>query len=122
MDIQNPVIQLCLQGTQAEFEHRLEDAWALYQQAWDTAGDDYEACVAAHYLARGQKNPADTLYWNEESLRRADAVGDERVKDFYPSLYLSLGQAHELSGSQTEAQRFYALAAALGFPHQAGEK
>jgi len=121
LDIENPVIQLCLQGTQAEFDHRLEDAWALYQQAWDTARDAYEACVAAHYLARGQKAPADSLYWNAEALRRADAVGDERVKEFYPSLYLSLGQAHELAGHQAEAQHFYALSAALGFPHQTGE-
>ncbi len=119
MDTNNPVIQLCIRGSQAEFAGRHAEAWALYEQAWGLATDDYEACIAAHYVARGQQNPMDVLFWNQESLRRADATGDERVGDFYPSLYLSLGKAYELSGDQAEAQHYYALAAGLGFAHQA---
>jgi hypothetical protein len=49
---------------------------------------------------------------------QAELVKDESVKSFYPSLYLSLGRAHELTGHPAEAQRFYDLAAQLGFPHQ----
>jgi hypothetical protein len=30
-------------GNQAEFERRLEDARALFLQAWDVATNDYEA-------------------------------------------------------------------------------
>jgi hypothetical protein len=50
-------------------------------QAWEKRKDDYDACVAAHYVARHQ--------WNQESLDRADAVNAESVQGFYPSLYLN---------------------------------
>jgi hypothetical protein len=118
MDISNPVIQLCMAGTRAEFEHRLEDAKALYQQAWEAYTDDYEACVAAHYLARFQDSPEESLHWNQVALEHADAVGDEGVRDFYPSLYLNLGHSHEVLGNLTEAQKYYNLAAELGVTHQ----
>ena len=119
MDINNPVVQLCIQGTQAEFAGRREDAWAFYQRAWEAARDDFEACVAAHYVARGQTSPAEILRWNLEALKRADAVGGDQVRDFYPSLYLNMGHSYELVGNQIEAQRYYDLAAGLGFTHQA---
>jgi hypothetical protein len=118
MDTTNPVIQLCVQGALAEFEKRTVDARALYQQAWDLHADDYEACIAAHYLARFQDTPEETLYWNQTALEHAIAVGDERVGEFYPSLYLNLGRSHEVLGNQSEAQRYYDLAAKLGYIHQ----
>lgn len=118
MDITNPVIQLCLQGSRAEFEHRLEDARARYQQAWDLHRNDYEACIAAHYLARFQDSPEETLRWNELALKHAQMVNDERVAAFYSSLYLNIGSAHEKLGNQEEAQRYYELAARLGVVHQ----
>jgi len=118
MDINNPVIQLCIQGAQAEFEHRIDDARALYQQAWDLHADDYEACIAAHYMARFQETPEDILYWNQVALEHANDVGDDRVQDFYPSLYLNLGRSHEILENEEDAQKFYALAAKLGVVHQ----
>jgi hypothetical protein len=118
MDLTNPVIQLCMDGSRAEFEHRLEDARALYQQAWEARTDDYEACIAAHYVARFQDSPEENLRWNKLALDHAEAVHDERVTDFYPSLYLNLGRAHETLGNQAEAQKYYNLAADLGFIHQ----
>jgi tetratricopeptide (TPR) repeat protein len=118
MDLTNPVIQLCIEGTRAEFEGRREDARVLYQQAWDSAGDDYEACIAAHYVARLQDSPEQTLHWNQIALQRADASDPERVREFYPSLYLNMGQSHEALGDQAEAKRYYSLAAALGVTHQ----
>ena len=118
MDINSPVVQLCIQGVLAEFERRLDDARALYQQAWESHADDYEACIAAHYLARFQDSPDETLHWNQIALEHADAVNDERVREFYPSLYLNLGRSHEILGNQVEAQRYYDLAAELGVVHQ----
>jgi tetratricopeptide (TPR) repeat protein len=118
VDLNNPVVQLCIAGTQAEFAGRREDAVKLYGQAWEAAQDDYEACIAAHYVARFQDSPQETLRWNREALNRAEAVEFERVKDFYPSLYLNLGQSYELLGDPTEAKRYYDLAAGLGFAHQ----
>ena len=118
IDPQNPIIQLCIAGTQAEFQGQVAQARELYLQAWQLAGDDYEACIAAHYLARFQDNPAETLRWNRAALRRAEAVEYERVASFYPSQYLNMGHSHELLGEQAEAEKYYALAAALGVVHQ----
>lgn len=118
MDLSNPVIQLCIQGSRAEFEHRLEDAHSLYQQAWEARTDNYDACIAAHYVARFQDSAEESLRWNQLALKHANAANDDRVKDFYPSLFLSLGRSYELMGNQAEAQRYYDLAAALGVVHQ----
>src|SRR5690606_22693294 len=102
---------LCSEGIMAEGQGRVEEARRLYEQAWEQRQDDYDACVAAHFLARAQERPEDNLRWNQESLDRANAVGDERVSAFYPSLYLNMGLAHETMGNATEAGRFYKLAA-----------
>ncbi|HQV27585.1 MAG TPA: hypothetical protein PLG23_05395 [Thermoflexales bacterium] len=118
MDLRNPVVQLCAQGTQAEFDGRIDDAKALYARAWESARDDFEACVAAHYVARRQDNPAETMRWNEVALARANAVADDRVQAFYPSLYVNLGHSHEMMGNLSEARRYYKMAAELGLQHQ----
>ena len=96
---------------QAEFAGRIDEARALFTQAWEAARDDYDACVAAHYLARHQASDQDKLFWNREALIRAEAVGDERVQSFYPSLHLNMGYAHEVLGNRAEASRYYELAA-----------
>jgi tetratricopeptide (TPR) repeat protein len=114
MDVNNRVVKLCVEGSRAEFEGRPQDARDLYRQAWSLTEDDFEACIAAHYVARFQDTPQQTLAWNLESLRRAEAVGDERVEAFYPSLYVNLGHAYEVLGEVDEAQHFYKLAAATG--------
>jgi hypothetical protein len=112
-------VNLCIQGTQAEFAGRQEEARALYWQAWEMAKDDYEACIAAHYVARFQEDPSEVLRWNQEALNRANVIQNDRVKDFYPSLYLNMGRSYELLGNHTEANRYFQLAAALGVVHQA---
>jgi hypothetical protein len=118
MDLNNPVVKLCIEGTRAEFGGRIDDARKLYWQAWEIARDDYEACIAAHYVARFLETPENGLHWNQVALNRADAVDREKVKEFYPSLYLNLGRSFELLGNQTEAKRYYDLAARLGSVHQ----
>lgn len=117
MDTSDPVVRLCIEGTRAEFEHRQDDAIAFYWQAWKTAKDDYQACIAAHYVARFQKTPQDTLFWNQEALHRANAVECEKIKEFYPSLYLNIGHSFELLGNQNEAKRYFDLVAELGVMH-----
>jgi tetratricopeptide (TPR) repeat protein len=119
MDLDNPVIKLCLEGTQAEFKGQLAEAQRLYRAAWAAATDDYEACIAAHYVARHQPTPQATLHWNQIALDRADAADADRVGEFYPSLYLNLGRSYELLGNHVEAQRYYNRAAKLGVNHQA---
>ena len=113
MDPTNPVVKLCAEGMQAEFEGRGADAHALFLRALETRSDDFEACIAAHFVARYQQEPEEMLRWNREALERANAVHDERVHNFYPSLQLNLGKSHEELGSQAEARRCYRLAADL---------
>jgi tetratricopeptide (TPR) repeat protein len=110
MDPNNPVIKLCAEGMQAELQGRFGDAHDLFMKAWEASTNDFEACVAAHYMARHQESPQETLHWNQEALARAKAVGDERVRSFYPSLYLNLGHSYEVLGDPVEARRYYGLA------------
>ena len=120
MDTNNLVVRLCIEGTRAEFDGQTEKARMLFHQAWEAACDNYEACIAAHYMARHQDSLQDVLYWNEVALLRANAVGDERVQGFFPSLYVNLGHSHEMLGNLAEAERYFKLAADLGLEHQVG--
>jgi tetratricopeptide (TPR) repeat protein len=111
VDPNNPVVKLCAHGMQAECEGRNDVARRLFEQAWAERSDDYDACIAAHYLARHQASPHDILWWDQAALDHAEAVGDERVRGFYPALYLSLGHAHEQLGDRDQAAGYYQLAA-----------
>lgn len=96
-----------------EFEGsgRFDDAARAFLNAWSQSTDDFERCIAAHYVARHQEHPADTLRWNQRSLDHANAVPHDRVREFYPSLYLNMGKAHEDLGNREDAKRFYGMAA-----------
>jgi tetratricopeptide (TPR) repeat protein len=112
MDPGNPVVNLCAQGMRAEAEGRNADARDLFERAWQTAADDYEACVAAHYLARHQPTPQQTLHWNQECLNRADLVGDERVSGFYASLHINMAKAYGDLAEPGKAREHFERAAA----------
>lgn len=112
IDPDNPVVRLCSRGVEAEMAGRIDEARAAYEQAWSTATDDYEACIAAHYLARVQRDHVERIRWNRVAIERADAVGDERVRDFYPSLALNLGSAHEDASQPVDAAAWYGRARA----------
>lgn len=111
MDFDNPVFKLCQDGMRAEADGRPADARALFEQAWERRTDDYDACVAAHYLARQQDDPEEILRWNQEALRRADAVGDDRVAAFYPSLHVGVAMANERLGKAAAARVAFERAA-----------
>lgn len=111
MDVDSSAVRLCGEGMRAESEGQNGDAHALFRQAWYAATDDYEACIAAHYLARHQNTPEDTLRWNKESLARAELVGDDRVRGLYPSLHLNLARAHQELGDLAPAREHYRHAA-----------
>jgi tetratricopeptide (TPR) repeat protein len=112
MDADNPIVKLCAAGMTAEGEGRPSDAKALFEQAWEASRDDYEACIAAHYVARHQATPEAAFEWNARAIERADAVADDRVRGFYPSLYLNYAHSLETLGRADEACRYYSLAAA----------
>lgn len=111
MDGNNRVLRLCAEGMQLEQQGRAEEAACLFMDAWEQSADDFEHCVAAHYVARHQKTPEDNLRWNQLSLDHADAIDDPRVLGFYPSIYLNVGWAYEDMGDRGEAKKYYELAA-----------
>jgi tetratricopeptide (TPR) repeat protein len=107
VDLNNPIVVICAEGMRAESEGRAAEVKELFERAWQAATDDYEACIAVHYLARHQETMEQTLAWNAESLRRAELVGDDRVEGFLPSLFLNLGHCHEERGDSERARAFY---------------
>ena len=115
MDNENPIVALCVRGLAAETNRQVDDAIELYRQAWDSSTDHFEACVAAHYLARHQPTPRETMYWNHLALARAhaaeQAADHDRVRGFFASLHLNLGASHETLDQLPQARRHYELAA-----------
>jgi len=100
-DSTNPVVQLCAAGMAVEGD--AEQARGLFAKAWDLRRDDYDASIAAHFVARHQPTPEDTLRWNQIAVRHAVAVPDDRTKPFLASLYLNLGESQRVLGQRDDA-------------------
>ena len=100
-DPENPVVQLCAAGMAVDGD--AEAASALFAQAWDARRDDFDASVAAHFVARHQPTPELTLDWNLRAVQHAEAVTDGRANALLASLYLNLGDAYRVLGRQPEA-------------------
>jgi len=79
IDPTNPVVVLCAEGMAADGTPA--EARRLFERAWAARRDDYDAAIAAHFLARHQPSAADTLHWNALAVRLAEAVpGGLRVR------------------------------------------
>jgi tetratricopeptide (TPR) repeat protein len=107
VDPDNPVAKLCAAGMQAEGQGDPEKAQRLFLQAWEAASDAFEACIAAHYVARHQPNPEETLRWDQVAFRLARAGRDDRTSGFFPSLLLNLAHSYELLGDKEQAKQYY---------------
>ena len=79
------------------------EAMRLFEEAWASRTDDFEAAIAAHYVARHQPTPEHTLYWNALAVHHAELVLDRRAEGFLASLYLNLADAHEKAGDAGSA-------------------
>ena len=101
IDPANPVVVLCAAGM--ALEGTPEEAKRLFEQAWAARRDDFDAAVAAHFLARHQPTAADTLHWNALAVRHAEAVRDGRAAGLLASLYLNLGEALANIGDRAAA-------------------
>lgn len=110
-DPNNKVVQLCAKGMEAEAQGNIEEAKQLFEEAWNSATNDFEAFTAAHYMARNQPDLQDVLKWNLESLHRANQIKDEGMKGHYPSLYLNVASSYEKLGDTDKAKEYYQLAA-----------
>ena len=110
MDENNSIIKLVNEGMKMEMQNKIDLAQNLFIQAWDESSNDWEKCIAAHFVSRHQNNHEDTLKWNMESLNRANKVLEDKIKNYYPSLYLSVGISYENLGNYIEAKKYYNLA------------
>lgn len=110
MDPNNPIVRLCVEGMQAEAAGKAGKARLLFIKAWEQKQNDFEACIAAHYVARHQETPQDTLTWNQVAVDRASLLEGEEIEAFYPSLYLNLGKSHEDMENLQTARKYYELA------------
>jgi tetratricopeptide (TPR) repeat protein len=111
MDPKNPVVKLCIQGMEEESKGNDERAAELFEHAWKQSSDDFERCIAAHYIARHQADAELALHWNQEAMNCAHRVVDDSVTQFFPSLHLNLGKSHEDLGNIDQARREYEWAA-----------
>jgi hypothetical protein len=101
-DPDNPVVELCAAGMLVDGEPA--KALALFERAWAARRDDFDAAIAAHFVARHQPTPRATLEWNERALEHADAVPDGRAVPLLPSLCLNLGESYRNAARYDEAE------------------
>ena len=110
LDPSNPVVAAIGRGMHAEIIGDRQAALVAYTEAWDQATDDFERCIAAHYVPRAIEDAAEKLRWNEVALAHATAVGDDRVAGFFASLHACVGQARLGVGDATGAREAFRLA------------
>src|SRR5204863_1042711 len=106
-------VHLCLQGMRMEDEGKPEEASKLFLQAWNEATNDFEKFIAAHYVARHQKNDSDKLKWLETTLQFALKLNDDTVKSAFPTLYLNIAKCYENLNDPGKAKKNYELAASF---------
>jgi hypothetical protein len=106
----NPIVKLCLMGMDMEEKDKHEEASSLFLQAWNEATNDFEKFLAAHYVARHQKNISDKLKWLETTLKFALKINDNTVKSAFPSLYLNIAKCYEELNDPTNAKINHELA------------
>lgn len=103
----NKIVQLCAEGMNAEFQGKLLESEALFNQAWELASDNFESFIAAHYIARRSKTLEDKLKWNLESYHLANTIEGNGMKKYIPSLCLNVGKSYEDLGQINEAVQYY---------------
>lgn len=101
----NPIVKRCLQGMVLEEQGQAEAASELFLQAWQEASNDFEKFIAAHYVARHQKQVADQLKWLERQLQFALSINDDTVKSAFPALYSNIAKCYEELGELDKARK-----------------
>ena len=106
----NNVVKLCLQGMGLEEKGKPEEASRLFLQAWNEATNDFEKFIAAHYVARHQKNASDKLKYLETALQLALKINNDSVNGALASLYVSIAKCYEDLNDLNKAKKNYELA------------
>jgi hypothetical protein len=110
IDPNNPVVALCAAGMACEGTP--EEARRPFQEAWEARRDDYDAAIAARYLARHQPTAFLRLDWNRRAVACCERISDHRAAELLPSLYLNLADSLSAVGRLAEARVIAERAAA----------
>ncbi len=106
----NNIVKLCLQGMEMEEKGKPEEASKLFHQGWDEATSNFEKFLAAHYVARHQKDVSDKLSWLEKTLQFALKINDDTVKSAFPALHSNIAKCYEDLNDPDNARKNYDLA------------
>ncbi len=117
MNVNDPIIKLCIDGSAAEFKRDINLSKRLYKQAWDKAETPYQKCIAAHYMSRNLRDPEEELAWNIKALNYAKSAAKKEVDNFLGSLYVNLGSSYEKLHNTKNANKYYKLAEKHGVKH-----
>ena len=101
IDPTNPVVALCAAGMAIDGDSAA--AQRLFERAWAARQDDYDASIAAHFLARHQPTPESRVQWNAVAAQHAESVTDGRTQEFKASLYLNLADSYFALGDRAAA-------------------
>ena len=116
-DSDNPVVKLCAAGMQVDGEP--DKALVLFEQAWAARRDDFDASIAAHFVARHQPTPYAALEWNERALEHALALDGDRAAPLLPSLHLNVAESYRTTGRPDQAEA-HARAGLRALEHLSG--
>jgi len=87
-----------------------DEASKIFLQAWNEATNDFENFIAAHFVARSQKDVSDRLEWYETALHFALEINDVTARSAYPSLYSNIARTYEELGDADNSKKNYELA------------
>src|ERR1700748_1537159 len=91
----NDIVKLCVRSMDMEAKGQADEAGRLCLEAWNEATNDFEKFIAAHFVARYQKNIPDKLKWLERALQFALKINNDAVNSALPSLYANIAQCYE---------------------------
>jgi tetratricopeptide (TPR) repeat protein len=106
----NNIIKLCIQAMGLEEKGKSGEASRIFMQAWNEATNDFEKYIAAHYVARHQKNVPDKLKWLETALQFVLKINNPSVNGALSGLYSNIAKCYEDLSDPGNAKKNYELA------------
>src|SRR3954471_21804993 len=106
----NHIVKLCILGMGMEEKDQPGEAGRIFLQAWNEATNDFEKFIAAHFVARHQKNVSDKLKWFQTALQLALKINNASINGAFVSLYVSIAKCYEDLNDLDNAKKNYELA------------
>ena len=106
----NHIVKLCMQGIAMETKGDPEEAATIFLQAWEEATNDFEKFLAAHFVARHQKDVRDKFIWLETALQFALKVNNDAVRGAFPGLYANIAACYKELGDIENEKKNHELA------------